>query len=78
MFLVNGFRNQNKMPVEKHLFRLLDSLLRSPGEMACSIDIEQGHIIEGHLVKEDDEFHKVRVGLLPEGFFPFAEQVVQE
>ena len=29
-------------------------------------------------MKQDDEFHEVGVGLLPEGFFALPEQVIQE
>ena len=40
------------------------------------IDIEEGHVVEGELMKEEDELHKVGVGLLPDEFLAFAEQVV--
>ena len=41
------------------------------------MDIEEGHVVEGDLVEQDDELHKVCVGLLPEGFLAFAEEVIQ-
>src|SRR6266478_5162583 len=66
------------MPVEKHLFRLLDSLLKNLRRDSTVIDIEKRDVIEGHLVKLDDELHQVRVSLLPERLLPLAKQVVQK
>ena len=42
------------------------------------IDIEERDVIESDLMKQDDEFYEVGVGLLPEGFLAPAEQVVQQ
>ena len=40
------------------------------------VDIEQGYVVEGDLVKKDDELDEVRVCLLPEGFLAPPEEVV--
>jgi len=65
------------MLIKKPIFCLLDSLLQKLGRNRTVIDIEEGHVVEGHFVEQDDELHKVGVGLLPEGFLAFAEQVIQ-
>jgi hypothetical protein len=54
--------------------------LSSPliGRNGALVDIEKSHVIVGDLVKQNDELHEVCIRLLPEGFFPLAEQIVQE
>src|SRR6266446_343345 len=77
MLFVSGLGNEDKMFVKKKLFCLLDSLLQEPWGNRTVINIEEGHVVEGHLVEQDDELHEVGVGLLPEGFLAFAEEVIQ-
>src|ERR1019366_6795146 len=57
--------------------------LRNPGfergwRNGAQIDIEEGDIVVGDLVKEDEEVHQVRVRLLPERFFAAAKEIVQK
>ena len=42
------------------------------------VNVKQGHVVVGDLVKLDDELDEVGVGLLPEGFLAFTEEIVKE
>jgi len=45
---------KTKMLVKKQLFRLLNSLLQKLGRNRAVIDIEEGHVVEGNFVEQDD------------------------
>src|SRR5580658_4347668 len=77
MLLVRGLGNDNKKVIKKQLFCLLDPPLQKLGRNRTLIDIKEGYVVEGDLVEQDDELHEVCVGLLPEGFLAFAEEVIQ-
>ena len=52
---------------------------RTSGEIGThSVHVEEGYVVVGDFVKQDDELDEVRVGLLPERFFALAEEVVQK
>ena len=54
---------------------------KKPGRQGvdCAlVDLEQRHVIVKSLVQQDDEFHQVRVGLLPERLLAATEQVIQQ
>src|SRR5439155_18531690 len=50
----------------------------TPRRDGALVDIEEGDIVVGGLMKEDDELDEVGVRLLPERFLATAEKVVQE
>ena len=66
-----------KMPVEKHLFGLFDSLLQNLRRDRTVINIKKRDVIESHFVKQNDELHEVGVGFLPEGSFPLPKRLVR-
>src|SRR5208283_5954710 len=59
-------------------FRVADLSLQHVGTNSAFVDIEQGDVVVGDLVEQDDELYEVGVGLLPEGFFASSKQVVDE
>ena len=44
----------------------------------AQVHVEQRDVVVEHLVQQDDEFDKIRVGLLPERLLAFAEQVIEQ
>jgi len=63
---------------KNNVFGLIDSLFEERRRDGASIDIKEGHIIVGNLMKKDDEFDEVGVRLLPEWFLATPEEIVQE
>src|ERR1700733_10386321 len=66
------------MAPEKDLLGFCNPLFEKGWRDCALVDIEEGHIVVGHLMKKDDEFDKVGVRLLPEGFLPASEEIVQK
>ena len=56
----------------------MNLVLEQFGDDGAFVDIEQGDVVVGDLVQQDDELDEVRVGLLPERFLAFAEEIVQQ
>ena len=75
---------QNSVDVHQHVQRaehLLAAMYPVPQQGRVDrtfVNIEQRHVVVQRLVKQDDELDQVRVGLLPERLFTFAEQIVQQ
>src|SRR6266849_10249504 len=42
------------------------------------VDVEEGDVVVGDLVKEDDELHEVGVRLLPKRFLATPEKIIQK
>src|SRR5437764_313533 len=70
-------RNEHELAGEA-LLAFPDFLLQRIRVDRTFIHIEERHIVVEHLVEENDKFHKIGVGLLPERLFPFSEEVVQQ
>ena len=62
----------------KAAFCFADSLLDSAVVDRALVDIEEGYVVEGDLVKEDDELHQICVSLLPERLLPAAKEIIQK
>ena len=60
------------------VFGFLNPGFEQLGVDRAFVDIEQGHVVIGDLVQLDDELDEVRVGLLPERFLAFAEEIVEQ
>src|SRR5580704_15654941 len=71
-------RDGHIMASEKNLLGFLNALFKKGRRDRALINIEEGHIVVGDLVKKDDEFNEVRVRLLPERFLTATEKIVQK
>src|SRR5258708_24803044 len=75
---INVRRDGHIVAYEKDLLRFLYALFEKGWRDRALIDIEEGHVVVGDLVKKDDEFNEVRVRLLPERFLTATEKIVQK
>ena len=66
------------MASENDLLGLRDPLFEERRRDGALVDIEEGDVVVGDLVKKDDELDEIRVRLLPEGFLAATKQIVQE
>ena len=66
------------MASENDVLGLGDPVFEERWRDRALVDIEEGDVVVGDLVKKDDELHEVGVGLLPEGLLATAKEVVQE
>ena len=66
------------MAPENDVLGLRDPFFEQRRRDRALIDIEEGDVVVGDLMKKDDELDEVRVRLLPEGFLAAAEEIVQE
>src|SRR5882724_7611042 len=66
------------MTAHDDLFGFLNSLLKVRRRDSALVDIEEGDVVVGDLMKKDDELDEIRVRLLPEWFFSFAEKIVEK
>ena len=71
-------RDQDETAIFQAAFRVMDLALEDFGCDGAFVDVEQGDIVIGDLVQQDDEFDQIRVGLLPEWFPSLSKQVVQQ
>src|SRR5438046_6104237 len=63
---------------ENDVLRLRDPFFEKRWRDGALVDIEEGYVVVGGLMKKDDEFDEVGVRLLPEGLLSTSEKVVQE
>src|SRR5260221_14641813 len=63
---------------ENDVLGLRDPFFEQRRRDGALVDIEEGYIVVGGLMKKDDEFDEVGVRLLPEGLLSTSEKVVQE
>src|SRR6266851_5799892 len=77
-FAVHLRSDGHKVASHDDLFSFLNAFREERRRDGTTIDIEQGHVVVGDLMKKDDELDQIRVGLLPEGLFSFAEEIVQK
>src|SRR5258708_26376854 len=63
---------------ENDVLGLRDPFLEKRRRDSALVDIEEGYVVVGGLMKKDDEFDEVGVRLLPEGLLSTSEKVVQE
>src|SRR5882762_4404328 len=66
------------MASENDLLGFLNTFFEERRRDGALVDIEEGDVVVGDLMKKDDELDEVGVRLLPEGFLATAEKVVQE
>src|SRR5437667_5280368 len=69
-------RDRHVVAAHDNLLGFLNSLFEERRRDRAFVYIEEGHIVVGHFVQQDDELDEIRVGLLPERFFPAAEKIV--
>src|SRR5882762_4610697 len=63
---------------ENDVLGLRDPFFEQRRRDGALVDIEEGYVVVGGLMKKDDEFDEVGVRLLPEGLLSTSEKVVQE
>src|SRR5258708_21891212 len=63
---------------ENDVLGLRDPFFEERWRNGALVDIEEGYVVVGGLMKKDDEFDEVGVRLLPEGLLSTSEKVVQE
>jgi len=63
---------------ENDLLGLVDPFFEQRRRDGALVDIEEGDVVVGGLMKKDDEFDEVRVCLLPERLLATPEKVVQK
>src|SRR6202795_633372 len=63
---------------ENDLLGLRDPFFEERRRDRALVDIEEGDVVVGDLMKEDDELDEVGVRLLPEGFLATAKEIVQK
>src|SRR5882724_954078 len=66
------------MTAHDDLFGFLNSLLKVRRRDSALVDIEEGDVVVGDLMKKDDELDEICVRLLPEGFLSLAEKIVEK
>ena len=66
------------MVSKNDLLGLRNSFFEERWRDRALVDVEEGDVIVGDLVKKDDEFDEVGVRLLPEWFLATAKEIVQE
>ena len=66
------------MASENDVLGLRDPFFEERRRDGALVDIEEGDIVVGGLMKEDDELDQVGVRLLPERLLATSEKVVQE
>ncbi len=71
-------RDGHVVAPENIALSLSDPLFEEFRRDGALVDIEEGDVVVGDLMKEDDELHKVGVCLLPEGFLATAKKVIQK
>jgi hypothetical protein len=71
-------RDGHIMASENDVLGLRDPFFEERRRDGALVDIEEGNVVVGSLMKKDDELDEVSVGLLPEGLLATAEKVVQE
>jgi len=62
------FGEEREVGFEESPFRLCNFPFQHPGVDGALVDIEEGDVVEGDLVQQDDELDEIGVGLLPERF----------
>src|SRR5260221_3688843 len=63
---------------ENDVLGLRDPFLEQRRRDSALVDIEEGYVVVGGLMKKDDEVDEVGVRLLPEGLLSTSKKVVQE
>src|SRR5258708_1685488 len=63
---------------ENDVLGLRDPFFEQRRRDGALVDIEEGYVVVGGLMKKNDEFDEVGVRLLPEGLLSTSEKVVQE
>ena len=66
------------MASQDNLFRFVNPLFKKRRRDGALIDVKERDVVVSDFVKQDDELHEVGVGLLPEGFFAFAEEIIEQ
>ena len=66
------------MPAHDNLFCLLNAFLKKRRRDRAFIYVEEGDVIVGNFMEQDDELDEIRVRLLPERLLPPTEKVVQK
>ncbi len=77
-FAKNFGRDGHVMASENDVFGLRDPVFEERRRDRALVDIEEGDVVVGDLVKKDDELHEIGVRLLPEGLLAAAEKIVQK
>ena len=75
---INLRRNGHVVMSENDILGLRDPLLEQRRRDGALVDIEEGHVVVGRLVKKNDELDEIGVRLLPEWFLAATEEIVQE
>src|SRR6202795_1544915 len=75
---INLRRDGYVVASENDLLGLRDPFFEQRRGDRALVDIEEGDVVVGDLVKEDDELDEVGVSLLPEGFLASAKEIVQK
>src|SRR5579859_6306868 len=77
-FPIDQWRNGCVVVTENDILGLRDAPLKQRRRDGAVVDIEEGHVVVGGLMKKDDELHEIGVRLLPEWFLAAAKEIVQE
>ena len=71
-------RDGHVVASENDLLGLRDPFFEERRRDRALVDIEEGDVVVGDLMKKDDELDEVGVRLLPEGFLATAKEIVQK
>src|SRR5437879_8523683 len=77
-FAIDLWCDGHVMASENDVLGLRDPFFEERRRDGALVDIEEGDIVVGGLMEEDDELDKVGVRLLPERLLATSEKVVQE
>ena len=66
------------MASENDLLGFVDSLFEERRRDRALVDVKEGHVVVGNLMKKDDEFDEVGVRLLPERLLASSEKIIQK
>src|SRR5258708_10645372 len=77
-FTIDLRRDSHVVVSENDVLGLRDPFFEQRGRDGALVDIEEGYVVVGGLMKKNDELDEVGVRLLPEGLLSTSEKVVQE
>src|SRR3984893_3692053 len=75
---INLRRNGHVVMSENDILGLRDPFFKQRRRDGALIDIEEGHVVVGRLVKKNDEFDEIGVRLLPKRLLAAAEEIIQQ
>src|ERR1700733_1292960 len=75
---INLRRQSHRVASEDNLFGFENPLFEQWRRNRTLVDVKERDVFVGNFVEQNDEFHQVGIGLLPEGLFAFAEQIVEQ